>query len=50
MTNKEKDRLIRQAIQKAIRLYFGRIIQAMDIELMKLEDELKLPDKKDTVG
>lgn len=42
MTKQEKDKLLRTALKKAIRLYFGRVVQAMDTELRKLEEELKL--------
>lgn len=46
MNKKEKDKLIRQALKKAIRLYFGRLIVSADRELQKLEEELGLAKEK----
>jgi hypothetical protein len=38
----EKEKLIKLALKKAIRLYFGRMVSAADSELRKIEKELKL--------
>jgi hypothetical protein len=46
MTKKEKEKLIRQALDITLRSYFVRAVEAMDRELQKLQRELKLDNLK----